>query len=454
MFTRDRHLNIFEHYQSAGTLPIENNVSRGFAIVLESYPLIFDRFIDYVNTKCSLQGSTMTVPKPERTEDFDVGFQRSIKQISESYSELSSVIGLTLTTTMKGDESCSSSEANSDLITDITVVVGDTAIIIEVKRTDENASVQCQHQIVSLTNALAKDGKSFELDSILLDGTWDEIIDLLQKSAELIQENDRGILSQYLQHLNFRYQQWFPTRKLSEIDFSEENASLVEKRISLLAKNCCDDPDEAKNQWGGYTMPTDKPYAGAVLITANYGEKALDVKIWVADTKSQGRQYFDTLKDDLSWVYESQLGVGNQSFDIVVVPYLRFAHFQSTIFNAPLVYSYYNENFGADKQRWYELWKAVSYEWDRDDWPSLMELLTKTYKGIVDSEDVCQKFISNFEETKRTYVHVSLGFEVTVPIPYSVVVQKERESDVHLKSSDVLAVLLESIKAKMLHRVE
>lgn len=45
MFNNNRHLNIFEHYTQKGSLPIENNVSRGLAILFNENPLVLDRFI-------------------------------------------------------------------------------------------------------------------------------------------------------------------------------------------------------------------------------------------------------------------------------------------------------------------------------------------------------------------------------------------------------------------------
>jgi hypothetical protein len=47
----DKHLNIFNHYTSNGTIPIENNISRVLAIILEENNFFFYRFIDFINNK-------------------------------------------------------------------------------------------------------------------------------------------------------------------------------------------------------------------------------------------------------------------------------------------------------------------------------------------------------------------------------------------------------------------
>jgi|GEM_PF-3402555 len=54
MFNNNQHLNIFEHYSQANALPIGNNISRGLAIILSENPLVFDRFIGYINSNCSV----------------------------------------------------------------------------------------------------------------------------------------------------------------------------------------------------------------------------------------------------------------------------------------------------------------------------------------------------------------------------------------------------------------
>jgi len=456
MFSRNKHLNIFEHYQGAGTLPIENNVSRGFAIILESYPLVLDRFIDYINAKCVEVDVGIAVSKPERCEDFDIGFQQSVKQIVASYSDLSSIIGITLTTTMADEAGDYKDDTNSDLITDIIAVIGDNAVVVEVKRTDENAIAQCQQQVDSLIAELSGERDSANHKTALLSGTWDEIIYILQKSADIFQENPHGILSQYIRHIELRYPQWFPVKKLSGIEFAEDNASAIEKRIAKLAKNSCDDDgaDGVNRKWGGYTIPTDSSDATVALIATNYGTKNLEVKIWVADTKRQGYQYFNKLKYDLSWIYEKQLGVDSQSFELRVDPYIRFAHFQSTVFSAVLNHSYYKEELGTDKQNWYNLWKAMSRTWKRDEWSDLTEMLTETYDGAISNIEYRQRFGSNFEDSDRVYVYVSLGFEVTVSIPHSVIESKESVGSVESKSSDALAALVKDIIVELIHKVE
>lgn len=455
MFTRNRHLNVFEHYQSVDTLPIENNVSRGFAIILESYPLVLDRFIDYVNRKCAENGIIIHIPKPDKTEQIDVGFQQSVKQIAGSYSELSTVVGITLTTADDLAIGIDGIDANNALITDISIVVGDAVVVIEVKRNAINAQQQLSQQITSLIKELSPEDDNNKIRNTTLPGTWEDILGILQNSRSLLRENENGILAQYLAHLELRYQSWFPVKRFSEMTISEDNASFIDKRISILARNCCDNPDDAKQQWGGFTIPTGKPYAGGVLIEANYNTKALEVKIWVADTKGQGRVYFTEVVKDLQWIYDTQIGIGAQSYPMSVHPYFRFAHFQSTIFIELLKPDYRDANLETDVEKWKEIWRKVSREWKQNEWSDLKYMFNTDYDGIIDCDRFFGDFDTYFEKSNRTYVHVSLGFWVTITIPHDVVCKKENEGALSgIKKKDALAELVKMIVTKTMNRIE
>lgn len=454
MFNRNRHLNIFEHYQSAGTLPIENNISRGFAIILESYPFVLDRFIDYVNRKCTEYSKEVQVSKPEKSEDFDVGFQQTIKQIAAAYSDLSTIVGITLTTADDFASDTKNEGTNSDLITDIVVVVGDAAIVIEVKKNQTNAQQQLSQQIGSLIKELSPQGNMGNIRSATLSGTWEEIlISILQNSLALLREDRQGVLAQYLQHLELRYQNWFPIKKLSEIEITEGNAALIDKRTTALIQNCCKNPDDAKKYSGRYIIPIDNNYATEAQVSVNYETKAIEVETWVGDTKSQGFIYFTKIAKDIQWIYDTQLGVGAQYYLMCVRPYFRFAHFQSTITTEFLKSDYCNANYETDINKRLALWQKVSREWKRDEWPKLKSLLMKEFDGIIDNDRFVERFNNNFEQSNRSYVHVSLGFWVTISIPYDAVCKKENVSSLGGKKKDALAELVNTIVSKVMNKI-
>ncbi len=98
---KNKHLNIFYHYSQAAADPIENNISRGLAIILDSNPFILDRLFDLVNNKISSPVSSTVlanlamlqkIEKPQR--EYEVNIQMNTTQIEPEYSN---ILGITLT---------------------------------------------------------------------------------------------------------------------------------------------------------------------------------------------------------------------------------------------------------------------------------------------------------------------------------------------------------------------
>jgi hypothetical protein len=453
MLDGDRHLNIFEHYANASTQPIENNLSRGFAGILRSYPLVLDRFIDYINVKCADKIPRIIVAKPESLNDFAVGFQRSIRQIAESAFEPLSVIGITLTAAMGaeggdgGFKPGGPSEAGPGLVTDIVVFAGDAAIIAEVKRTGASAAAQCEQQVKSLIREISPDNyNSQAISHVMLSGTWGEIVEILQKAAELLRENCYGVLPQYIQHLELRCPEWFPARRLSDIDLSEKNDPRILKRIAAIANGSCGNSDAAEFIWNAWTIPVHKPYAGGALIDVNYETKSLDITIYLADLKRQGGSYFRRAKGDMSWIFDDKLTVGGESFVMAARPYIRFGFVTSTVFILYLNEGFCKEKLGSEMSNWLGLWLELSWKWLRKDWPELEKMLTETFAGAVSCEEYANKMAESFVNTKRQYVNVSLAVQVSVKITKSVIDERE--------PSDGLSPLVKEIVQEMLRKIE
>jgi hypothetical protein len=159
MFNNNRHLNIFEHYTQKGSLPIENNVSRGLAILLNQNSLVLDRFIDFINSKCFEKKSSCMVPKPQRLNDKEIGIQQQIAKIVQSYPNPQNIIGITLTTASPINMIENKNDDNNGLITDIIISCKDTLVVIEVKRNAVDARLQLKQQVKSIAaEVVGKEG--------------------------------------------------------------------------------------------------------------------------------------------------------------------------------------------------------------------------------------------------------------------------------------------------------
>ncbi|NLB82124.1 MAG: hypothetical protein GX800_11080 [Clostridiaceae bacterium] len=227
MFNNNRHFNIFEHYSQANALPIENNVSRGLAIVMSENPLLLDRFIDYINANCSIGTE---VQKHSKAEDIDIGIQQSVTKIVDAYPSPKLIVGVTLTTEKHVEWSEDITKPGETLITDIVIQCKDTLIVIEVKRNATDARTQVQAQVESLIHEIEKRNEIAPAVEYV-NGNWEDVIELLQQVHSITGKNENSVLGHYLKHLEHRYGQWFPVALLSDLNISQDNQILIEKRL-------------------------------------------------------------------------------------------------------------------------------------------------------------------------------------------------------------------------------
>lgn len=116
----------------------------------------------------------------------------------------------------------------------------------------------------------------------------------------------------------------------------------------------------------------------------DYESKRLMITIWSGDTKWQGYCLFNKTTNDSSWVCENSLTVYGLKLDLLTEPYLRLAHFQSTIIAEYFDKAYYRKHFGVSKDKCIALFSDITREWKKLDWPKFKSLLKSKYKGLID----------------------------------------------------------------------
>lgn len=451
MFNNNRHLNIFEYYTQKGSLPIENNVSRGLAILLNQNSLVLDRLIDYINVKCMDKKSSCSVPKPQKLSDKNIGIQQQITKIVQSYSNPQNIIGMTLTTSSHISMAENKYDDNSGLITDIVISCKDTLFIIEVKRNASDAKLQLKQQVKSIAAEVVRQGGNLP-DTELLDGTWEDMISILQDVYNITGSDEGSILGHYLNHLESHYQQWFPISLLTDILIDHENESAIDKRILNLIKNCCENESDAEKYSSRYIIPLEYDFCTEAQLSMDYESKKLMITIWCGDTKWQGNCLFNKTTNDLSWVYENSLIIDGLKLDVLTEPYLRLAHFQSTIIAEYFDKEYYQENFGVSKKKCIGLFNDIAREWKKSDWPQFKTLLEEKYKGLIDMGSFEPDFKSSFESSNRSYAHVSFGYETTVYLPLDVIDKYETNNST-LRGNDKLASFIAKVIDQLLKKI-
>lgn len=231
---RNIHLNLFHHYYQNGTIPIENNISRGLAISFQESPMLLMMFINLLNSKIS---DPFDLLQPVQNRYY-VDFQKT----ASDFSAFNTILGVSLTTSsMNPDENTAVSYQPNEPITDISLFYGDeiyqTAIVIEVKRNSVNCISQLDNQ---LNQIIRRTQPNDELSAIKripnISLSWSDIIELLARYLEISGENNDRIVSDYYEHLCYCFPDEIPTKKLNEIASSDSDSAIhaIEKRLSEI----------------------------------------------------------------------------------------------------------------------------------------------------------------------------------------------------------------------------
>lgn len=279
------YLNVFEHYRhDATSIPLENNLTRVFARILNDNYYVANSFFNLVNEK--LEGKGFNISNTINCESrISVDIQKKISDIEKDMVGYLSdeerkeyIIGIALTATNIDWKESSDVNGLQGQITDIVISYNDNVYIVEVKKTEEN----CRKQLQEYMNGLRADKDRW------VSITWDDVIKILER-AEKYGYGDL-IINEYLEYIKNHFPSLFDCRSLkyimNEVD-AEQSKSLYEKRIGLAFKNIERiDENEYFNEFKD----------GCVYLKNNIFQQRVEWSIdndklkfctWLADTKSQ-----------------------------------------------------------------------------------------------------------------------------------------------------------------------
>lgn len=175
------------------------------------------------------------------------------------------------------------------------------------------------------------------------------------------------------------------------------------------------------------------------------------ITIWCGDTKWQGNCLLNKTNHNLSWVYNDRLNVDGNELEVITEPYLRLAHFQTSIVIEYFIMDYYKKNFANSKDKCRELYNDISKEWKKQDWNQLKQLLESKYNGLIDNNSFDNSFKNKFEESNRSYAHVSFGYETTVYLPLNIINKYEKSTN---KENDKLAKFISKVISELISNIE
>lgn len=415
----NRHMNIFHHYSQAGALPIENNLSRGLAILLEEYPAFFLLFLEKLQEKLreKADGTFISYPK----DGYQVDFQRR----TDSFGEAEQLMGVALTAQELSGEDVGAVQTSEDYrpVTDISVNYDDTLIFIEVKRNETDCRRQLKEQMENYVKNVLASGRGMDTAPArrLISITWTDVAVLLKRYMGLCGGRAERLVTDYYEDLVYHYPAWSPVERLERLNPGE--SSRIEQRLAAIKEQYRKDyvPD-GQLLYGRGAIPIDFGYASECnlffepdfLCENGKRRPGIVIGIWPSDTCSQ----YWSLKGkgkDFSFAEQVFSTVVPPDFPdfgkicLRVRPYLKLCHFNKGIGWLYREESTVKNNVSA----WISLADELTGKWKRTDWPEFLQKITDS--GLFGTEkrgEFQAEFQEKFENSERSYLTVSMGFEM------------------------------------------
>lgn len=401
----NRHLNIFNFFNGSNIDYLEDNLSRAFALCLKYDCLFLQKVLESI------------LPENKYSEIFnansgDCRIEIDLQNRVGELEEFNYIIAVACSGKEVVDfENVDARETDAPE-TDVCVIVNDTCILFEFKKTSEDCAAQLKGQ--------AQKVKQNCLETVKVeykDLSWNKIIRIILNisSSEQIENPFTSDFVKFLE--NFPH--WFPTRLLRNIPFpideADPNYYYLNSRLNQIKKQIYGE-ENTKEYIGRF---------GRLIISVNFGwineigiepvwkdnENFIAVRMHIGDTKQQGRILFRKNPEGISWQREIQ------GYRTNVSPYIRLSHFNSAlIWLRPTSEESKNthnwrffKDYAGKHQR--ENWHIVKSAFERNisDWKNKCHI--PNWKGKSDWDE-------KFELTNRNHFDLSMGTLLEVYLPY------------------------------------
>lgn len=395
----NRHLSIFTPFHDSAR---ENNLTRALAITLMKEPLLLSLLYKDI-TKEVFSLSPISID----TEVYANSINLEDRVINKIY-------GVTLSTVDYHNIKLSTSINTQEPRLDLVIQLGETLIVIEVKRHGEDPREQLANQIERL------DGNSGEW--IYKSFTWQKVNDLAFETLKFKEElgAPKPYLDEYKSFIENNFQELLPSVKLS----SNENINevLIDRRLKQIKKEVNklihgEDFDEEIS----YIKLKNTSIAERFEIRIS-GNEYLDLFVWPGDNRSQGRNLYKKpfiLKEVLERLKPS---IEKDDGLVDAYSYIRFAH----IMGQGICWAHFPIDHSRDVSEVFHEISHMIYKKDMEKWD---QITTKIGNYITNTEEFPEKFDLEFTNSGRNFCNVNVGNEIKVSIPLKIVEEWEKKEE-------------------------
>ena len=411
---QNRHLNLFSPYsQELSKENIEDNLNRAFVICLLNNHLLNYEFLraifDKANSTSIFKNLFASVTEISKSH---IDIQVNLKEVNN---EFSTIIPVSMSgKDLNIDEFFSHEENNNkEHITDILITINDVAILVEMKRSNENCIKQLYQQVATLRSD--KNRKVIKP----VDFSWLKVMELVNHIngfQKLFNISD-NYLKDFIHLIESYNPNWIPVSSLASIKNTKENIFKVRQRLSLALNNIEDDDITVLDYRDRIGLQIKAKWANEIVINTDVDEEQkiiLKFGIWPGNTKGQGSVMHQKLNMSQGWKPPVQLMINNESYKINLAYELKFCHFNGYVNNIIVTDNHIRSGRQLISE---DIHSKFTGKYDRENWDKLDNFLTET---LINSYDWKERlnWEEYFENTGRNYLTLSIGYQIETVVPF------------------------------------
>lgn len=417
----NKHLSIFNPFSEKGR---ENNLTRALLILLKKDSLFLSMFLE------KIIGIHLTEELLE--DEIEIDTQRPCDNFSIEEG-IEKVYGVTLNTKYY-EQNIPERNSISSPVTDISIQLGETLIIIEVKPHDEDPRAQLNNQIEKLN--WGNKEKKWTFVSL----EWSKLLNIAI-SIEKFNKNLNShniFLNEFNHFIEENYPELLPIFKISEkysFEIIERRVKQIEKEINLdiHGKDFQEEPDFIKL----------KDCSIAERFKIYVDDNKIKLYIWPGDSNNQGRvlykKNFDLKKVENN--LKNNLNIKDliidENYSILASHYISFNHIMGKgIFSEDLEYK---ENIS-------EIFHKISGITKKLDTEKWRELKLRISKYVKNEKLFLKKFKENFEDSNRNFVNIRVGNAIGLSFDIKYIEKIEGNNKTIEFFKKIMGKVLESIE--------
>lgn len=436
----DRHLNLFRAFsQNLSHENIEDNLSRALVLCLQNNTLLLHEFLKIIFTdtgQIAIYNSIFT----DITEMDNLNMDIQVQMNTINSEEFSKIFAIAISGKALDMNTFFSNKANPNKthITDIFITINDIAIVIEVKRNDDNCINQLYQQVAALTNEINTD------NVYPLDFNWKKVMEMVSQIngfQTLNNQKDRFI-NDFIDLIKSHNPNWLPVAPFASIGDTGINKHKFKKRIEA-ALSVVSHEQNILNYNDRIGLQVNTGWASEIVININENShKKVDLLfgIWPGNTKGQGWQMLNQLQKYPNWTPPSEIVINHQSFKVIWSYEIKFCHFNGFVTNIIVSDKDLKEGKTIISDN---IHRKSTGKYNRENWNKLEDFLDDSIK-----EDFNWRKHMNWEkhfvQTNRNYLTMSIGYEIEMIVP----VQYLQQIDTKIDDLNPLSNFITEVKNK------